>query len=50
MPDVLLVMHRNDHGTGAEKQQCLEESMREQVEHADGISARAHGDEHVAEL
>src|SRR5260221_910417 len=43
-------MHRNDHGTGTEKQQSLEESMSEQVEHADRIGARAHCDEHVAEL
>ena len=30
---ILLVMHRVDHGPRAEKQQCLEEGMGEQMEH-----------------
>jgi len=50
LANVLLVMHRDNHGAGAEEQERLEEGVREQVEHPDRIGADTHRHEHVAEL
>src|SRR3546814_7124946 len=44
------VVHRMDDRTSPEEQQCLEEGVREQVEHRGAIGARARSEEHVAEL
>ena len=50
LPDVLPVMHRQDHRPRRQEQQRLEERVREQMENAGriGRSAERHG--HVAEL
>ena len=50
VPHVLLVVHRMDHGAGAEEQHRLEEGVGQQVEHRDRIGAEPRRDEHVAEL
>src|SRR3546814_8045460 len=45
---VLFVVHRMDDRTSPEEQQCLEEGVREQVEHRGAIGARS--EEHTSEL
>ena len=47
---VLLMVHRVDHRSRAEKQQRLEESVGEKVEHRRPERACASGEEHVAKL
>ncbi len=47
---VLLVGQGMDHGPGGEEQEGLEEGVREHVEDAIDVVARAHGQEHVPKL
>ena len=47
---VLLVVHGVDYAAGAQKQQRLEESVREQMEHGDAVSTATCGEEHIAQL
>ena len=47
---VLLVVHRGDHRPGPQEQHCLEEGVREQVEHRGLVHADSCGGEHVSEL
>ena len=47
---VLLVMQGDDHRTGAEEQQRLEEGVRHQVEDCRRIRRYAERDRHVAQL
>ena len=50
VPHVLFVVHPVDHRTRAKEQHRLKESMRQQVEHRDGINAHTGSHEHVAQL
>jgi hypothetical protein len=50
LPHVLLVVHREDDGAGAEEEQRLEEGVRSEVKDRRRITAAARGEEHVAEL
>ena len=53
LPNILLVMQRVNHRTGTEEEQCLEECVREQVEHrrsAVRVGSEANCHDHVAEL
>ena len=50
LADVLLVVHRDDHGAGRQEQQRLEERVRHQMEDAGRVRGRAERDGHVAEL
>ena len=50
LPDVLLVVDRNDDGAGAQEQQRLEERMGRQMEHRRRRAVEANGHHHVAEL
>ena len=47
---VLLMVHGGDHRARPEKQQRLEEGVRQQVEHGHRIDAHAGGHEHVTQL
>ena len=44
------LMHGMNNGTGAEKEQRLEERMRHQVEHTGRVRAASHANEHVTQL
>ena len=48
--DVLLAIAAVDDGACAEEEQCLEEGMRDEMEHAHGNAADAEAHHHVAEL
>ncbi len=48
--DVLIMMHGDDHRTGAEEQQRLEKSVRHEMEDAGGISRGAQGHCHIAQV
>ena len=50
LPDVLLVVHRVNHRASAKEQQCLEERVRGEMEHARFGSGQTHAHDHVAEL
>ena len=47
---VIRVMHGVNHRAGAEKQQRLEEGVRDQMEHASSVCATADAHKHVAQL
>ena len=47
---ILLVVHGVDHAPGAEKQQGLEERVREEVKDTSAIGTHAAGNKHIAEL
>src|SRR6185312_8730655 len=47
---VLLAAESMNHRPGAEEEQCLEESVRHEMENAGGIRCYAAGQEHVAQL
>src|SRR6187200_1481783 len=50
MPEILLSRERVNNGAGSQKEQRLEERVREQMKNAGRIRPNAHGHEHVAEL
>ena len=47
---VLIMMHADNHGAGAQEQQRFEEGMRHQMEHRSRVGRHAECDRHVAEL
>ena len=50
VPDVLLMVHADDHRTGAQEQQCLEERVRRQVEHRRRRAIQTYDHDHVTKL
>ena len=50
LPDVLLVMERDDDRAGAQEQQCLEKCVRGQVKHRSRRATQPNSHDHVAEL
>jgi len=50
LPQILFVMAAIDDAAGTKEEQCLEESMREQVQQPRDPAADAKGEHHVAEL
>ena len=47
---VLVVVHADDHRTGGQEQQCLEEGVRHQVEHCHRIGRGTQRHRHIAQL
>ena len=50
VPHVLLMVHGGDDRPRAKEQHCLEERVREQVEHGDRIGSYTGGNEHIPQL